>query len=158
MKIEYHYKEYKDFPVATDISESRARIAVVLSMLLLYCLFSASVFLVVSDYLENRIICGVLVLVSLAGLYYLRNYYPKVTEKKIQKAISNQIRFEQEIKDSKYKCKYILPYDKFSTGTCNTCYLKNQPLVLCKIKNDVGTRETFICRNCIEKFKSTNNL
>lgn len=155
MKIQYQYTEYKDFPEATEVSETRARMAVVFAMMLAPCVLLSLIFLFAFEGIWNRIFSAIFLLLSLGGFYYLRNYYPKVTEKKIQKAIQNKIEFENEIRSSKYKCKYIQLYDKFSTGTCQSCYEKNLSLTLCKIKSDVGTREIYICRNCIQKYKST---
>ena len=154
MKIQYQYTEYKDFPEATEISNERARMATVFSMLLFSCLGLSLIFLLAFE--EDRIISALMLILSLAGLYYIRNHYPKATEKKIKKAIQKKMEMESEAKESKYKCKYIQLLDKCREGTCQSCYEKGRQIILCKIKNNIGTREIYVCNDCIQKYRSSS--
>ena len=96
------------------------------------------------------------VIVSVAAFYYLFRIYPKVTERKIRKAINERIKLMEEIKNSKYKCKYIKVLNSEKCGTCFVCYLKNKDLKLCKIKNDIGTREIYICESCMKQYQDNS--
>ena len=154
MKIKYQYTEYKDFPEATEVSKDRARLAITLSILFCSCLAMSLIFLLTLE--EDRISSALMLVFSLAGLYYLRNYYQKATEKKIKKVIQQKLEMENEIKNSKYKCKYIHLSDKCSQGTCQSCYGKDQQITLCKIKNDIGTRDIYVCKSCIEKYQASS--
>lgn len=97
MKIEYSYIDYKDFPKATAISQSRERnqmyftigsfLALALSLIML-CICETA-----SDWLEG-ILCVVL---SFCAFLYMKKVYPKNTEKKIRKAIEEGITEKQRI-------------------------------------------------------------
>lgn len=97
MKIEYSYLDYKDFPRATAISQSRARnqmyfsmfafIGFVLSLLML-CTCKT-----VSDWIE-----GILsVAICFGAMMYMKKVYPKNTKKKIEKAIEEGIAEKQRV-------------------------------------------------------------
>lgn len=150
MKIYYNYTEYKDFPEATEISESRARNGTLLFMCCFLGLLMS--FLLLFSFPED-LISGILaILFFSASLIYLVKFYPKATERKIQKAIEDSIKLKEEIATSKYKCRYIKVLAEHTSGTCNVCYEKNRALTLCKIKNDIGTRKIYTCDCCIRKF------
>lgn len=151
IKYQYTYTEYKDFPEATEISKSREARVYPLFML---CCLSLVGFIIALIAGEWSAIFGVIV--SVAAFYYLFRIYPKVTERKIKKAIKERIELMEEIKNSKYKCKYIKVLNSEKCGTCLICYSKNKDLKLCKVKNDIGIREIYICESCKRQYEENS--
>ena len=151
MAIKYTYTVYKDFPEATEISETRERIFAILCMLHPLTFIASIICLFVDFYATWPMIF--LTILSILSILYLIRYYPVVTEKKIQKAINKRSKMLQEIKDSKYSCKYIKKLNKVKTGTCALCFSKNENIELCKVKNEIGTREIYLCRSCVSKYQ-----
>lgn len=153
MKINYTYTEYKDYPEATAISESRERNYPLFTMGAYCALGLGLIFLfqceTLLDWIENILIIAL----SIAAIVHLRYRYHKVTEEKIRKAIENSIKLKEEIKNSKYLCERIVVHDKCATGTCSVCFSKNVFTRYCEIKTDIGTRTIYTCEECISKFK-----
>ena len=153
-RIRYTYKVYKDFPEATEISESRERNYVFLGDIYLLTLIASIICLIV-DFSETWPMIF-LAIASIASVYYLINYYPDVTEKKINKAIEKRLHMLEEIKNSKYVCKYIKILDSTKTGKCQICFAYDESLTLCKVKNDIGTRKIYLCDNCMNQYKDNS--
>lgn len=55
------------------------------------------------------------------------------------------------------KCNSFERTGKHSRGMCLLCYEKDKPLELCKIIDDIGTREWPICDKCIKTFENKMN-
>ena len=157
-KFHYTYTDYKDFPEATEISESRSRnffylfaLNILLLLIFILIFFEESETMMSA---ENLIIFAALVM----SLLHLIFGYSKVTDKKIKKAIdkAKQDRFdlEYEIATGKYLCKSIKVSDITRVDSCLVCYKKNIPVTRSKIKNSVGTRDIFVCNECIQQFKN----
>lgn len=149
-KFTYYYKEYKDCPEATAISEwrNRAKIwhylwcSVILFMCLLFTFIDSA----------DRWLAIVGDVLCVIWLLHLKFRYDAITEKQIRQAFKNKA----EIKNSKYDCDYIKVLNDKKIGTCLSCRSQGVPLTLCEIKNIVGKRNVFICDNCIEKYKENN--
>ena len=100
IKYEYNYTEYKGFPEATEISKSREARVFPLFMLCFLLLIGSVI----------ALLCGaweaiLLIIISIAGFYYMANIYPKVTERKIKKAIKRRMNLREKMK--KYNGPYI---------------------------------------------------
>lgn len=150
MKITYYYNEYKDFPEATRISESRAFLGFILSGAAI-CFLILSVVLMFS-YPEDLLSGIVCVILALSACVYMFNRYPKVTERKIEQAIHDSLTQKERLASSRHQCKKIDVSSKRIKGTCNVCYEKEQELTFCTIKQDSGTRSIYVCSECISKF------
>ena len=100
IKYQYTYTEYKDFPEATEISKSREARVYPLFMLCALLLLGSIIGIVLGEWVA---IFGLLI--SVADFYYLFRIYPKVTERKIEKAIKKRIKLIEKMK--KYKGEYI---------------------------------------------------
>ena len=152
MKITYYYKEYKDFPEATRISESRAFVGLILGMLSV-CFLGLSIiwlFAFPEDFVQG-IICTLL---AVAACVYMFKRYPQITEKKIARAIYDSATQKERLAASKYLCRSISVSEECIQGMCNVCYEKNRNLRRCKIKQCDGTRNIFVCGSCIAKFQN----
>lgn len=154
IKVEYSYTEYKDYPIATMISQDRARNSIYLSSFALLGIIISAILFIACGVTEGDWSGIWLFLIFIAFFVYMIWYYPKVTEKKIQKAISEQIQLQYELANSRYKCKSIMVSSQYSTGKCVECGLNNSRLTLCKIKSDISTKDINICSNCILKYQS----
>jgi hypothetical protein len=55
------------------------------------------------------------------------------------------------------KCNAFKRTGIHSRGMCLVCYAKDKPLELCKIKDDMVTREWPICDECIKTFENEIN-
>lgn len=156
MKIQYSYKVYKDFPEATEISESRERSSVILTMMFGMMLVASIVLaLTVCKTVSEWIEAILAILISGFLLWYMLYRYPKRTERLIQESIRNQINLKENWEEIKFRCKAITMFEGDSKeGVCFTCYQKNT-LTRCKVKQDAGTRDIFICRECMEKFRGS---
>lgn len=97
MKIQYTYTEYKDFPRATEISKSRERKGSLLAMSAM-CWLLISVIMLFA-YPEDWPEGVTLIIICVAALYYMFKIYPKVTAKKVQKAIEEGIAEKQRIEE-----------------------------------------------------------
>lgn len=156
MKIQYSYKVYKDFPEATEISESRERSGTMLSILfgswfVVSLVLAFTVCETASDWIEAILS----ILVSGLLIWYMRYRYPKRTEQLIQESIRNQIDLKENWEEIKFRCKAItLREGDCKEGTCFTCYQKNT-LTRCKVKQDAGKRDIYICQACMDKFRGT---
>ena len=150
-KYQYTYTEYKDFPEATEISKSREAAWHPLSTICVFGVIASAVGLVVGGWEAIFPL-----IISIYSTYYMFRIYPKVTERKIKKAIKERIELMKEIKNSKYKCKYIKVLNSEKCGTCFICYSKNKDLKLCKVKNDIGTREIYICESCKRQYEENS--
>jgi predicted membrane protein len=149
IKMHFNYKEYPNSSEATDISYLRGLFKVY-HRLACSCLFLFSIAsLFAFDFLG---ICfGILgIAITVIWFLYLIFRYDKVTEKQIEQHFKDK----EEIKKSKYICKYIKVFDETKNGTCRTCNTTNTSLTLCEIKNDVGKRKVYICEECIKKYHS----
>lgn len=151
IRYEYTYTEYKDFPEATEISKTREGCVYPLFML-----FSLALIASIIGLLLGELVAILGLIASAAAFYYLFRIYPKVTERKIAKAIKRRLEMLDEIKNSKYKCKYIKVLDSTKNGTCFICFLKNKSLKLCKVKNNIGTREIYICESCMKQYQDNS--
>ena len=151
MKYQYTYTEYKDFPEATAISQSREAAWHPLSTICVFVVIASAVGLVIGGWEAIFPL-----IISIYGTYYMFRIYPKVTERKIKKAIKERIELMEEIKNSKYKCKYIKVLEPTKNGTCLVCFLKNKSLKLCKVKNNIGTREIYICESCMKQYQDNS--
>lgn len=149
----YTYSEYKDFPEATQISKTRAELLHFWTFVLFSCYLVSAGLIFAADNLVDRFIGIFLLIFSICFSVYLFKYYDIVTEKKIRKAIEQQIQIERDATVGKYKCLSIKILNASFTGTCMMCNNPRAPLTLCKIKKDIGTRELHICEHCIRKFK-----
>lgn len=150
MKIYYKYKQYEEFPNATEISKRRELLGVLISSMITICLFLAILLFSTDDWLSSLVI-----IVSLSSaLYYMLNIYPKNTEKKIQKEIRESFERKIRIETTRYQCKKITVSDKQIIGTCKNCFKSNRQLTFCEINMDSMTRELYLCDDCLQKFKS----
>ena len=59
-----------------------------------------------------------------------------------------------------YNCNYYKPTGKYRTGTCYVCYVQNETVEMCKIKDDMPTREWPLCEYCKDRYRLsvTNNM
>lgn len=155
MKISYTYKEYANFPEATEISESRERtkrpkiIFLVIACFVMFNWLLGGMFETVFAYIAV-ILC---LCASIAALVYMFTKYDEVTEKKIKKAIIARMQMMNEVADSKYKCKSLKTLGEAGVGKCLICYKKDVVLAKYRIKNNVGTRDLAICGECITKLQ-----
>lgn len=146
MKVSYSYLEYKDFPRASEISKSRARNQMYLSMLSLCGLMLSLILLCLCetamDWIEG-ILC---VLVCVAALVYLKKRYPKVTEEKIQKAIEEGIAEKQRIEEmivSRPKGVSFIDY--------------RDSILIVMFKNGLEYRHYDVPRHIYEEFKTAQS-
>lgn len=153
MRITYYYSEYKDHPRATEISKSRERS----KSYYFHMIGWAFIFEIIALFVEPSewFFTVLLILLTLSFMFYLIKIYPIITEWKIQKAIRADLETKSRIARTKYFCKSIQVLDKSSTGMCNVCFRKPIALKLCEIKDNDCTRTTFICNECIAKFRSS---
>ncbi len=154
MAIRYTYKEYKDYPEATEISEFRERGKICLSAIALVLLI-ASIICLFLNFTETWPMIFVAI-GSIAFFVYFFTKYDEVTEKKINKAIDKRRKMLKDIADSKYSCKYIKVLDEKKVGKCLVCGLSDKDLTLCEVKNDIGKRRVFICSECQNKYNSNS--
>ena len=163
IKYRYQYKEYKNFPIATEISESRERRKPLLRFS--SCAFS---FLLLPAFIGNLLILSPIAILlfflsvlSVLTTIYAFAYYDQHTEKIIQKHIKQTLTEKAEaakyVKESKYLCKSIKHTGKLQNGKCMICFIQNTQLEICKINNEMGTREIPVCKECIEKFETNLN-
>lgn len=154
IKLEYSYTEYKDYPIATEISKDRASLqAILLYNGALWFIISAIIFF--SMGVPEGDWSGIWILLLFIPFFvYMIRYYPRVTEKKIQKAIAEQIQLQYDLANRGYKCKSIKLLDRHSTGKCVECAHPTSYLTLCKVKSDIGTKEINLCSDCIRKYQS----
>lgn len=160
MRIRYRYKEYKDFPEATEISKERERRKANLEFLLPFEIIFTICMIVVAIIGMHpvSILLSIFLLLSTVYSVYTLRHYDKRTEDKINKVISDTIKEKVELKEyltnSKYQCKNIVHKKEFKNGKCLTCHNLCENLEKCRIKNNVGTREIFICKECIANFEA----
>ncbi len=88
MKYNINYNEYKNCPKATEISKSRAKMQFYLFMICIACLFLCLPLSFVESADRWIAICGSVV--SVLGIVYLFTRYNKVTERKINNALSKK--------------------------------------------------------------------
>ncbi len=67
---------------------------------------------------------------------------------------TNETGAENTVKRTGYECSKIVVRDMHKSGICTICRNESQDLKFCKIKSEIGTREMFICDECIKLFKS----
>ena len=152
-RIHYQYTEYKDYPEATAISESRARNAAFNTMLYGFGIIVSIICLCV-DFLKTWPMIFVAVFCILALVYHVR-YYDIVTQKKIRKAIADRDKMMDEIRNPTYECKKIKIVMKQHTGNCYMCKTSNVDLFLCDIKHNKKSNSVIpVCETCIDRFKS----
>lgn len=105
MNFSYTYKDYENFPEATEISKSREQSKKPLiyfsAMTILGALFFPFMGVV-------ELVWGILLSVIFGGLaivtlVYVFTKYDEDTEKKIQKAILDKLQMMNEVKDSIYQ-------------------------------------------------------
>lgn len=155
MGIKYTYKKYEGYEEATNISYRREGMKVHAMGLCTFCF----VFSIIAMCVDISKAWGFIFVTLASALWfvYLITKYDKVTENKIARAISKQEKEQYELKKyietSKYTCKEIKVCDKHSSGICAKCQQKNEVLTLCKVKNNIGVREIYICDNCIGKYQ-----
>ncbi len=161
MRIKYTYKEYKDFPEATEISKGREQRKVNLELLLPFEIIG-TICIIATTVMSRHpllILLSILMVLSIVHSVYALKHYDKRTEDKINKAINDTIKEKIELKeylaDSKYHCKSILRKNEYRKGKCLICNNQCENLEKCKIKNVVGTREIFICNDCITKYEAS---
>ena len=94
MKVSYTYTEYKDFPEATEISKRRELTGYFLRQMC-FC-FLVVVVILAFSYPEDLVSSIPCILLSVASYVYMIKVYPKVTQKKIQKAIDESIRKKEK--------------------------------------------------------------
>lgn len=163
IKYRYQYKEYKDFPIATEISESRERRKPLLRFS--SCAFSC---LLLPAFIGNLLILSPIaillfflsalsVLTTIYAFAYYDQHTEKIIKKHIQQTIAEKAEVAKHLKESKYLCKSIKHTGRFQSGKCMICFIHNPQLEICKIKNEMGTREIPICKECIEKFETNLN-
>lgn len=156
-KIPYKYTEYKDYPEATEISESRERLKIVYPILIpLVVIFALPSLLLYA----SKSLFGVLLLLCFIAnivlvIIYRIKYYDKVTEKRIIKAINKWSTMDKEIKESKFIVNNIKYLCDVNNAKCMICY-KNTCSSKYRIKNNIGTRDIPICNECLENFKSNS--
>lgn len=54
---------------------------------------------------------------------------------------------------NRYICKKLVVTEQYSHGKCFMCRHSNSSLRFCQITNDIGTRNVFVCSDCIQRFK-----
>jgi hypothetical protein len=150
MAIRYTYNEYKDFPEATEISESRERGKICFSAIALVLLIASfiSLFIDFSGTWPMIFVAAG----SIIFFVHLFTKYDEITDRKINKAIDKRKKMLKDIAESKYSCKHIKVLDERKFGKCLICKQSDKDLTLCEIKNDIGTRKIFICDDCQSKF------
>lgn len=97
MKVEYTYAEYKDFPRATAISQSRAKNQFFLFSFAFLGFVLSIIMLPLCETVEEFIGGIIPAIVCFVGMIYMRKVYPKNTEKKVRKAIEEGIAEKQRI-------------------------------------------------------------
>lgn len=151
MALRYTYKEYQDFPEATDISESRERGKACL-LILGVVLIIASIICMIVDFSA----CWPMVFVLFGAILlfvYLFTKYDKITEHKIDKAITEKIELKEYAKNARFICDYIKPLGEKKIGKCLNCYKTQTSVTQCEIKNNIGKRNIPICDECLSNFQ-----
>lgn len=154
MTIFYEYVEYKNCPEATNISQRRSLsqkkqsgFAFLLFLMgLLGTIFGDFSFLI-------------LLAISILWYWYLFKIHPKVTERQIQEALNRQKLMNEKLVNTKliklnYSCYSIKETGDTIFGVCRHCRKENVFLVRCAIKNEIGTKYRYLCKECISNFKS----
>lgn len=149
IRINYQYKEYKDYPEATAISESRERNRVFIGMFCILGIALSFIFLLLDwSAIFLAIFCGVV-------LVYLKRYYDTVTQKKIAKAIADRDKMMDEINNPTYDCQAIKIVMKRPAGKCSMCHIPDVELFLCDIKRSKKSTSVIpVCNSCINRFKA----
>ena len=152
-RIRYEYTEYKDYPEATAISESRSRNAQFVMIFSGFGILISLVCLFVSFADTWPMIF--LLLICVLGLFSLfSGHYDVVTQKKIKKAIADRDKLMEEIRNPSYNCKAIKIVMKQKQGKCYMCKKNNCELFLCDIKRQKGSSVIPVCNDCVVRFKS----
>ena len=95
MKVSYTYTEYKDCPEATEISKNREMTGYFLRQMC-FCLLVVSVILAITS--SEDFVSSILGILLFGAPYiYMIKVYPKVTQKKIKKAIEESIRKKEKL-------------------------------------------------------------
>lgn len=117
-------------------------IAIIIGGFNFYCIiFAITQFPIFIGYL-GWIICGVI--------------YKFTAQDKVKEMEAVQIAKEKaEAKKHQYDCERIEILKENKEGTCQICRSSNIQVSLCEIKNRVGTRNVFLCEECINKYNSS---
>ena len=148
IKIQYSYRNFANFPKATQISKDREKAKSLL-------LFWGGVILVLSFILivEDPLIGIILLLLSLFLILYLCTSYDKQTEKKIMKAIAEQISSQQMVRDTMYMCDGLTYLHDIGFGQCMICFDRQVRVARYRVKQSSVTREIPICECCYNKLR-----
>ena len=153
-RIEYRYTEYKDYPEATAISESRARNAQFLIMFSSFGILVALICLFV-DFVETWPMIFLLLLCAWGLFTLFSGRYDAVTERKVKKAIAERDKMMEEIRNPSYDCQAVKIVMKRPAGHCSMCHRNNDNLFLCDIKRRKKPDSVIpVCEDCIERLKA----
>ena len=141
IKYTYTYTKYQDYPVATDISQNR-------ESLKSYVFAFIVPFTILGWFLSETLIAKVAVVtVAVLIIVYLCTVYDKVTEKKINKVISEQIEREKK----KYECISAHRINDAGVGVCWLCNAKSVKITRYSVKWPTEIRELPVCESCEQK-------
>jgi len=154
IRIKYRYTEYKDYPEATHISESRSRNV---HFIISFCSYGilASLVCFFVDFTKTWPMIFLLLLCALGLLSIFSGYYDSVTERKIKKAIAARDEMMAEIRDLSYDCQAIKIIANCPSGLCAMCHSHSINLSLCDIKFSRKLNRIIpVCDACIEQLKA----
>lgn len=147
-KIEYKYKEYPNFPEATELSRERGELKARLRIFSGFLIAFGVIFLV-AWYVSIP-----LLLLAIGLKYYLKKHYDDATDRKVLKLMHEINENKRDRLENKYQCKFIKKTDNYMKGKCLVCFAQSDNLCQCRIKNSVGVRDIYICDSCISQFES----
>ena len=145
MKLQYTYLEYKEYPRATAISQSRARNQMYLSILAIASFGLCLIMLATCNTVGSWIGGIFYVIISFAAIRYMKTVYPKNTQKKIDKAIEEGIAEQKRIAEI------------IATGPKGVSFIDyREPTLIVVFKNGLEYRHNNVPRKIYEEFKASN--
>lgn len=100
-KFGYHYKEYKDFPRATALSDSLAKFAISVELMLYGLIFLSLILVVTCETISDYLSAAFTIVVLIAILIFMGKVYPKIADKIVNKVIESSIKRREQAKAAK---------------------------------------------------------
>lgn len=97
----YHYREYKDFPRATALSDSLAKFSIFVELMLYAMIFLSILMVFTCETIFDYVSAAVIIVVLIAILIFMGKVYPKIADKIVNKVIENSIKRREQVKAAK---------------------------------------------------------